>query len=220
MVQHDRRYGREVDKTGVPLQEPDAESRVHLFLQSLDALARFCGNGSVLSVGQYHQLRPYASEVKPLHVPCILCRNGWLKAFDELGQATRPVRGRIGSNADVHPRIGKGICLLVRYGMEQSIEKQVIDVNTDVMMLEGKIDGSLYAQSIGFFAFAKIRIPFGSQAIKEDRPTFLEKAQKCFPVRNKGFKWPIVEGIVLAQELNEPFVEDGRDSLTTVMTAQ
>jgi hypothetical protein len=110
--------------------------------------------------------------------------------------------------------------MLMRYGMKQSIEKQVIDVNTDVMMLEGKIDGSLYAQSIGLFPFAKIRIPFGDQAVKEYRPTFLEKAEKCFPVRNKGFKGPIVEGIVLAQELNEPFVEDGRDSLTTVMTAQ
>jgi len=56
--------------------------------------------------------------------------------------------------------------------------------------------------------------------IEEDRPALLQECEERLPVRNKGLKRPVVEEGALAQELNESFVKESRNSPALIMPAQ
>ena len=86
---------------------------------------------------------------------------------------------------------------------------------------------------------------FGRDAVEEHRPPLLQERQECLRVRNDGFQRPILEPAVLmlaiagshpfgaargrpnrlscrfvAKHLDKALIEDGRNSLSAVMTAQ
>ncbi len=193
VMQHDRRHWRQIDKPGVPLEEPGGKTGVHLCLQALRVLVRFPADGIGLLVHEQNQLRPSTGKVEPVRVLCVVGRNGCLQTLDELAQATGPVLDWGGSKADAYPGLGQGVRMVVWHGVQQSLDEQVVDVDPDVMVVEGQIDRSLNGQTVGLLVFTNTGCPFGCLAVEEDRPALLEECEECLPVRHQCLKRPVVE---------------------------
>jgi hypothetical protein len=94
-------------------------------------------------ITHHFELRPSAGKAEPIRVLRILGRNGCLKAVDELAQATESVLHGVTPNADAYPGSGQDIRMLVWNRMQQSLDEQVVDIDPDVMMVEGRFDRSL-----------------------------------------------------------------------------
>ena len=118
--------------------------------------------------------------------------------------------------------------MLVRNWVQQSLDEQVVDVDPDIMVVEGKEVRRtwcvvrfvpVYFEG-KFLHFVRRTSHFGCEAVKEDRPALLEEGEKCLPIGNQGLKWPVVKGIVLAQKLDESPVEVSRDSLAVIVAAE
>ena len=111
------------------------------------------------SLHEQNQLRPSAGKVEPFRVLCVVGRNRCLQTIDELAQATGPVLDWGGSKADAYPGLGQGIRMVVWYGVQQPLDEQVVDVDSDVMVVEGQIDRSFNGQTIGLLVFTNTRMP-------------------------------------------------------------
>ena len=156
-------------------------------------LVRFPEDGLGLLVHEQDQLRPSTGKMEPVRVLRIISRNGCLQAVDELAQATRSVLGWGGSNTDAHPGLGRVSAWSCDTECSKPSMNKVVDVDPDVMVVEGQIDGSLNGQAVGLLAFTNTRCPFGYLTVKEDRPALLQESEERLPVRGKRFKRPIVE---------------------------
>ena len=66
--------------------------------------------------------------------------------------------------------------------MQQPLDEQVVDVDPDVMVVEGKFDRSLNGQTVGLLILTNAGCPFGCLTVKEDRPALLEESEECLPV--------------------------------------
>ena len=66
--------------------------------------------------------------------------------------------------------------------MQQPLDEQVVDVDTDVMVVEGQFDRSLNGQTVGLLFLTNAGRPFGCFTVKEDRPALLEECEERLPV--------------------------------------
>ena len=103
--------------------------------------------------------------------------------------------------------------------MQQTLYEQVVDVDSDVMVIEWQIDRSINGQTVWLLDFTNTRCPFGCLLVKEDRPSLLKECEECLPVSNQFLKRPVIEGGALAQELDEPLVQHRRNALAAVVTS-
>jgi len=87
-------------------------------------------------------------------------------------------------------------------------------------MVERQVHGPSNGQAVGCFVFPRTGRPFGRLAIKKDRPTLLEEGEERLAVRQQRFKRPVVETAVVTLKLDESLIEDCRDTLALIVTAQ
>ena len=110
--------------------------------------------------------------------------------------------------------------MLVGHGVQPSLEEQAVDVYPDVVMVERQVHGPSNGQAVGCFVLPRTGRPFGRLAIKKDRPTLLEEGEERLAVRQQRLKRPVVETAVVTLKLDEPLIEDCRDTLALIVTAQ
>jgi hypothetical protein len=66
--------------------------------------------------------------------------------------------------------------------VQYPLHEQVVDVDPDVMVVEGQFDRSLNGQTIGLFVLTNAGCPFGCFTVKEYRPALLEEREERLPV--------------------------------------
>ena len=137
-------------------------------------------------------------------MPRILGWDGCLQAVDEHANSAGPALDCGGSNANACPGLGQGVRMLVRHGVQQTLDEQVLDVDPDVMVVEWQIDRSLDGQNIGFLTFTNTALTLCCFTIEEDRPALLQECEEYLPVRDQRLKRPVVEEGALAQALSRP----------------
>jgi len=106
VVQHDRRHRRQVDKPGIPLEEPGGKALIHLALEHIIPSTYLLRNRSGFFVHEQNQFRPSMGKMGPFRMPCPFGRKSCRQPLNKPLQAARPVRGWIVADADARP--GRG----------------------------------------------------------------------------------------------------------------
>jgi hypothetical protein len=63
--------------------------------------------------------------------------------------------------------------MIVGYGMQQSLDEKVVDVDADIIVIERQINWPLKGQTVGLLTFTNNVYSFGSFAVEEYRPPLL-----------------------------------------------
>ena len=156
VVHHHRRGRRLVVEPRVTALDPGEEGPVHVRAESGDRRARIrsrcAGSGDQrarLRPRRGGGLRQENAEFGPAEgerrpVPVIRIRAGDRRAdgLCEATEAAPPVRVEVDADSDRRPCFAKGGAGLVGNGAQHPFDEQVVDVDTDVFMVEGQVRGS------------------------------------------------------------------------------
>jgi hypothetical protein len=105
--------------------------------------------------------------------------------------------------------------------MKQSLEEQVVDVNANVVVIEGQVKWAGVLDSVNCFVFPHCPwLSLDSHTIQEGRPTLLQESKEGLSVGNDFVERPSFKQTVLSEHLDKSLVKDGRYPLTPVVTAQ
>ena len=116
----------------------------------------------------------------------VLVRSSFIRdrLLDGLQQAVKPpfsVSLRISLDADDNPRVRKLVCPGVGDLLEHAFQEEIVDVHTDVMVVERDLGRTQELHPVGFGRLA-YRTPSLRLPIQEDRPSLLEEREERFPV--------------------------------------
>ena len=129
-----------------------------------------------------------------------------------------PVHRVVRADANGEPGLRQRFGVLVGYGLKKSFEEQVVDVDADVVVVEGQIRRAGKLEAVGRLMLMDVlRL---CRPVKKDGPAFLEKGEKSLAIRDDRFEGPGVKTILLAENLYKAFIDQRRDALFPVMTAQ
>ena len=135
-------------------------------------------------------------------------------------QPAQPVGLWIESDPHRRPGAAKGIARLVRHGGQHPLDEQVVDIDANVVMLEGEGDGPLERQTDRPACIPRAVAGAPREAVEERRPAFLQEREEGFPIRHDGLQGPGIEFAAAAEQVNQALVQDARQSLAPVVSPQ
>ena len=104
--------------------------------------------------------------------------------------------------------------------VHQPLNKEVIDVGSNIVVLKGKIDRAIDGEVVGLVSFVLRYSVTSRETMEEDWPALLEKCEEGFPVPDYPIKRPLFEEVTLAQQFDETYIENRWGFLIATMTAQ
>ena len=135
-------------------------------------------------------------------------------------QPVQPVGLGIESDPDRRPGAAKGIARLVRHGGQHPLDEQVVDIDTNVVMLEGEGGGPFERQTDRSACIPRAVAGAPREAVEERRPAFLQEREEGIPIRHDGLQGPGIEFTAAAEQVNQALVQDARQSLAPVVSPQ
>ena len=103
-----------------------------------------------------HKLCPGFGKVKPVIMPRILFRDGGRYIVKQAIHATRSVCLLIGTDANCEPGFGQRIGSLMGNGLKQSFKEQIVNVDTDIIVVKRQVRGARKFKPIGFLFLADL----------------------------------------------------------------
>ena len=78
-------------------------------------------------------------------------------------------------------------------GLQKSLDEKIVDVDSNIVMIEREIDGAGVIQAVALRTiFHHVAIPAGL-TIQKEGPALLKKSEKELSVRDDLFKRPVLE---------------------------
>ena len=82
------------------------------------------------------KLSPSSGKMEPVVMTCVLVWNSRGQGVEEAIYASRPIGLVVRSDANGNPGLRQRFSLFMGNGFQKSFEKEVVDVDTDVVMVE------------------------------------------------------------------------------------
>ena len=156
------------------------------------------------------QLRPRVGECSPFVVPRIGAGN---RSTDRAHQAFDPARLvalGIVSDPHRHPFVAKYIARLVRHGGEHSLEEEIVDIDADIVVIEGEVRRPFKLEAGRSAPSPRVAIGVLRKAIEKQRPAFLQERKEGIPIGHDGIEGPGFESAATPEQVNQALLQDAR----------
>ena len=140
--------------------------------------------------------------------------------------STKPPRRRnlfglgVGSDPHRRPLVAQGIACLVRYGGEHPFEEQVVDIDADIVVIEGEVRGPFERKVRRSARIPRAVARVSGEAVEKERPAFLQEREEGVLIWDDGFKGPGVECPATSEQVNQAVVQGARRSFSPVVSPQ
>lgn len=218
-MRHYRRRWWLIVQGSEPLLDPSGEGLIDPVADAAELLLSLPG---ILTVGiepESVHLGPALGERKPLLVDGPLLWNRLLDGLDQTFQPSLAVGLGLRFDAGDHPRVAQPVCLRVRDLLEQTFKEEVVDVDANIVVIEGDLRRPWELHAVGLYRFA-YRIGSKRLPIEEDGPSLLEEPEERLPVSDDPLKRPLAERAALTKELDEVGVQNRRNAEAAVVASQ
>ena len=223
-MHHHRRVRRLVVEARVAALSPCEKAAIHFLPQRGDPRAGLRPRPGthlrrprrrVRLQPQNVQLRPPVGECRPFVVPCIGAGDRFADRLHQACKAARPVGLGVDSDPRRRPSAAKGLSRLVGHGGQHPLEEQVVDVDANVVVVEGEVRWPFECESC-----RSARIPragarggVSREAVEKAGPAFLQEREEGASIRHDGFEGPGVECPATPEQVNQAFIQDARQPL-------
>ena len=139
----------------------------------------------------------------------------------EAAEAAQPVRAGVDANPDRRPFAAERAAGVVGDGAQHPFDEQVVDIDADVVVVEGQVRRSVDLETGPPFHVLQIdgRRNAG-EAVEKQGPAFLKEGEEGVPVREDGLQRPRSEGAALPQQPRQVLVEKARYPLPPIVPPQ
>ena len=220
VMDHHRRIRRLVVEARVAALGPCEKGPIHFHPQFSDPRACLRPRRRGRLQPENLQLRPTVGERRPFVVPRFGSGNRGVDRLHQAPEAARPVGLGVDSDPHRRPFAAKGIARFVRHGGQHPFGEQVVDIDANVVVIEGKVHGpvELEAERSAHIPRAVADVP--REAVEKERPAFLQEREEGMLIRHDGLKRPGVECPATLEQVNQAVIQDAWQSLAPVVSPQ
>ena len=201
-------------------ENPSGEPLVDAVTEAL--VPRPCVFADRVLVGVEDQrvhLRPPRREGQPVVVPRPVAGQRRLDRLQQPVEPAPPVGPRVDRDAGQGPRLGDLTPARVRRRPQRALQKEVVDVDPHVGMVERQLGGAGERRRVARRRLAHRGRP-GCQALQEDRPAFLQEPEERIPVANDLRQGPRLEQGFPPKRPDEMALQVARQPQSSVVESQ
>ena len=167
VVEHDRRNRRQVDQSCVAFRKPRKQGLFDSSLQRLHPLACRFRQRYIRIDSKTDKLRPFRGAMEPVAVTGVLAGNGRGQNAQEAVYASLPIGIVVRSDSNGNPGLRQRFGLLMGNGFQKAFEEEVVDVDTNVIMVERQVRRAGKLKSKGSFMLANSLTILFCQPVKK-----------------------------------------------------